>query len=144
MYRTFRSPSIWREMARFQRDMNRLFSDFSGSRVRTASSYPAINIWVNQDGQVIRAEMPGVRAEDIDISVDGDSLSINGVRRIEELPEGARHLRQERGFGKFSRSIQLPFAVDTGKVKAIFKDGILDISLPRAEVDKPQKITIKS
>lgn len=144
MYRSFRTPSIFREMDRLQRDMNRLFNQYSPSRPRTAPSYPAINIWANEDGQLVSTEMPGIRVEDIDISVDGYTLTIAGERSLDEVPEDAVFHRRERGFGKFSRTIQLPFAVDANKVEAIFKDGVLKISLPKVEVEKPKQITIKS
>jgi HSP20 family protein len=144
MYRSFRTPSIWREMDRLQRDMNRLFNSYSPYRLRTAPSYPAINIWDKEDGQVVSAEMPGVRIEDIDISVEGDTLTISGVREVNTLPEGARYHRRERGSGDFRRTIQLPNAVDSERVKASFNNGILTVNLPRAEADKPKKITIKS
>lgn len=144
MYRTIRTPSILREMDRLQRDMNRLFSQYSPSRIRTAPSYPAINIWANEDGQILSAEMPGVRPEDIDISVDGYTLTLAGERSSDVAPENAVYLRKERGFGKFSRAIQLPFAVDADKVEANFKDGVLTITLPKVEAEKPKQISIKS
>lgn len=144
MYRTFRTPSIWREIDRLQRDMNRLFNQSSASRLRTAPSYPAINIWANEDGQFVSAEMPGVRVEEIDINVNGDTLTISGKRGSDEVPENAHFHRKERVHGVFSRTIQLPFAVDADKVEASFKHGVLNIELPRIEVEKPKKISIKS
>lgn len=144
MFRTFRTPSIWREMERLQRDMNRIFSQYDPQHVRTAPSYPAINIWTNEDGQFISAEMPGIQVEDIDISVNGDMLTISGERGVGEIPENAVFHRRERGYGKFSRTIQLPAAVDAGRVEASFKNGVLNITLPRVEAEKPKKITIKA
>lgn len=144
MYRTFRTPSIWREMDRLQREMNRLFNLYSPNRLRTASGYPAINIWTNEEGQFVSAEMPGVRVEDIDIRVEGDTLTISGERGADEIPEGAQFHRKERGFGKFLRAIQLPFAVDVDKVEADFKNGFLNIRLPKTEAEKPKLISIKN
>lgn len=144
MYRTFRTPSIWREMDRLQRDMNRIFTQHSPSRLRTAPSYPAINIWANEDSQFVSAEMPGVHVEDIDISVNGDTLTISGERSSGDIPENAHFLRKERGFGEFSRTIQLPFVVDAEKVEASFKNGVLIITLPQIEAEKPKKISIKN
>jgi HSP20 family protein len=88
--------------------------------------------------------MPGVHTEDIEVSVESGTLTISGRRGGDELPENARPHRRERNFGEFSRSIQLPFAVDTEQIEASFKDGILNIALPRVEADKPKKIAIKS
>ena len=145
MIRRFRRPSsIWQEMDQLQREMNRLFDVTSRGRVFTAPSYPAMNIWTNEDGQLISAEMPGVHPDDIEIDVTGDALSISGERKQDEVAEEALYHRRERSYGTFSRTIQLPFMVDTNKVEANFKNGILMISLPRAEADKPKKITIKS
>jgi HSP20 family protein len=144
MYRTFRTPSIWREMDRLQRDMNHLFNHYSPNRLRTSPSYPAINIWAHEDGQYVSAEMPGVRVEDIDLNVSGDALTISGRRDSVEVPEGAHFHRKERDVGEFSRTIQLPYAVDAEKVEASFKDGVLNITLPKVEAKKPKQISIKS
>jgi len=131
-------------MDQLQREMNRLFDTTSKGRLFNSPSYPAINIWTNEDGQVISAEMPGVHPDDIDIDVTGDALSISGERKPDELIKDAHYHRRERSYGSFSRTIQLPFMVDTNKVEANFKNGVLMISLPRAEADRPKKITIKS
>ena len=144
MYRRFRKPSIWQEMDQLQREMNRLFDATSKERVFSSPTYPAVNIWTNNDGQLISAEMPGVNPDDIDIDVTGDALSISGTRQPDEMVKEARYHRRERNYGSFSRTIQLPFMVDTNKVEANFKNGILLITLPRAEADKPKKISIKS
>ena len=144
MYRRFQRPSIWQEMDQLQREMNRLFDSTSKGRVFNSPTYPAINIWMNEDGQVISAEMPGVHPDDIDIDVTGDALSISGDRKPDEVVKEAHYHRRERSYGSFSRTIQLPFMVDTNKVEASFKNGILLINLPRAEADKPKKIAIKS
>lgn len=144
MYRTFRTPPIWREMDRLQRDMNRLFNQYTSPRRRITPSYPAVNVWFNDESLVVSAEMPGVIAENLDINVQRDNLTISGTLGAEELPEGARYHRKERSSGQFSRTIQMPFAVDPDAVDASFKDGVLNITLPRAEADKPKKITIKS
>jgi len=144
MYRRFRKPSLWQEMDQLQREMNRLFDASGSGRVFTAPSYPAINIWTNDDGQLISAEMPGVHPDDINIDITADGLSISGERKPDKTEEGARYHRRERGYGSFNRTIQLPFLVDSNKAEANFKNGVLMISLPRAEVDKPKKVMIKS
>ena len=144
MYRSFRTPSIWREMDRFQRDMNRLFNQYAPPTRRVASSYPAVNVWFNDEGLVVSAEMPGVKTDDLDINVQRDSLTISGIIGSEELPEDARYHRKERGSGQFSRTIQMPFSVDPDEVEASFKQGVLTIRLPRVEAEKPKKIAIKS
>lgn len=144
MYRIVRKPSIWQEMDQLQREMNRLFDSNNRGRVFSAPSYPAINIWMNDDRQFITAEMPGVHPDDINVDVNADALSISGERKPDDVAKDANYHRRERGYGAFSRAIQLPFMVDTNKVEANFKNGVLMISLPRAEADKPKKIIIKS
>ncbi len=143
MYRRYRIPSNWREVDRLQKEMNRLFETYTPGRPRQAPGYPALNLWANEEGLKVTAEMPGVNSDNLDVSVVGETLTLTGLRNSEELPEDARYHRQERGYGKFSRSIQLPFSVDTKKVEATFKEGVLQINLPRAEEDKPRKISVK-
>jgi HSP20 family protein len=144
MYRYFRTSSFWREMDRLQRDMNRLFNQYAVPGRQIAPSYPAVNVWSNEEGLVVSAEMPGVKADNLDINVQRDTLTISGVLGADELPEGALYHRKERGSGNFSRTIQMPFTVEPDAVEASFKDGVLTIKLPRAEADKPKKIAIKS
>ncbi len=143
MYRTIYTPSVLSEMERLQREMNRLFEGVVPRRLRSAPSYPAMNVWSNQDGALITAEVPGVQPEHIDISVVGETLTLTGERLAPEVGEDARYHRQERGYGKFSRSIELPFRVDADQVQATFDQGVLQIRLPRAEEDKPRKISVQ-
>lgn len=139
----YRSP--WREMEQLQREMNRIFSDtFSRAGGRTAPSYPAINVWANNEGAVVTAELPGINPDDIDISVVGDTLTLSGHREPDKLQEGEKYHRRERTFGKFTRTFQLPFKVEVDKIDAMFEKGILHISLPRAEEEMPKKIAVKA
>ena len=142
MYRRIRTPSLWREMDRLQKEMNNLFSDFSPTRTRTAPSFPSLNVWADEESVMITAEIPGVKADDLEISVDGGNLTISGSRTADEIPEGGIQHRRERGYGKFTRSINLPFEVETDEVEASLKNGVLHLMLPRAEEDKPKKISI--
>ena len=142
-YRTNFAP--WQEMEHLHREMNRLFSDtFAQAGGRTAPGYPAMNVWTSEDSAVVTAELPGVSSEDIDISVVNDTLTITGNRATDDLPEGTKYHRRERTFGQFTRSFQLPFNVEIDKVEAVFKNGVLHLSLPRAEVEKPKKIAVKA
>jgi HSP20 family protein len=144
MYRRYRIPTVWRDMDRLQREMNRLFEDYTPARQRTAPSYPALNVWSNEESLLVTAEVPGVSPQDIEVNLIGETLTLSGVRRPDELKEGARYHRQERGYGDFTRSLQLPFAVDINKVEATFRNGVLMVAMPRAEEDMPRKITVKS
>jgi len=144
MYRRYRIPTVWRDVDRLQREMNRLFEDYTPSRLRPAPSYPALNVWSNEEGLLVTAEVPGVSPQDIEVNVIGETLTLSGARKPDELKEGARYHRQERGYGNFSRTLQLPFPVSVEKIEANFKSGVLSIRLPRAEEDKPRKIAVKS
>lgn len=137
--------SPWREMHRLRRDMNRLFADSAGNLGEGgARSYPAMNAWTNENGVIVTAELPGVSPEDIDISVTGDTLTLTGNRELDELQDGKTYHRRERRYGRFARSFRLPFDIEGGKVEAALENGVLQISLPRAEADKPKKITVKA
>ncbi|NTW08198.1 MAG: Hsp20/alpha crystallin family protein [Anaerolineaceae bacterium] len=142
MFPQYSVPSIWDEMERIQREMNRLFDGAHPSRL--SPEYPALNVWIGEDSQVISAELPGIQIDDLDINVLGRTLTISGERKPESALEGAEMHRQERPFGKFSRSIELPYPVEAGKVRARLEKGVLTITLPRAEADKPRKIAVKS
>ncbi|MBN1664612.1 MAG: Hsp20/alpha crystallin family protein [Deltaproteobacteria bacterium] len=141
IWRFGRTAQPWREMQRLQNEVNRLFS---GASQAVGQDYPPINIWMGQDDLIVTAEIPGVKVENIDISVIGDRLTLNGYREIISLKEGESYHRQERNYGPFSRTLQLPFNVNATKVDAKYDKGILTITLPRAEEDKPKKIAIKS
>ena len=88
--------------------------------------------------------MPGYDPGDVDISIVGEMLTIKGRRQQPELNNGDHYHRRERAYGDFERSLRLPFAIDSNKVEANFKNGMLQILLPRAEEDKPKKIEIKT
>jgi HSP20 family protein len=143
MYARFPLSSNWDEMDRLKREMNRLFDGLDPTR-RPLGGYPALNLWVGEEDQVVTAELPGVRLDDLEIHVLGSSLSISGERSADDLPEDAETHRQERMFRRFSRSIELPYPVEAGKVEATLEKGLLTIRLPRAEADKPKKIKVKT
>lgn len=136
-------PTDWNDLDRLQREMNRLFENFDRA-FTPAANFPAVNLWMNEEGAVVTAELPGVDVKALDISVVGDTLTLSGERKPVEFSGEAVYHRQERGMGKFSRVIDLPFVVDSGKVQATLEKGILRILLPRAEQDKPRKISVKT
>lgn len=106
--------------------------------------FPAINVWVSEEHAVITTEVPGIDPNDLDISVIDDSLTLRGSRQTEELKEGESYHRRERWRGQFTKTIELPFPVESGKVEARFSRGVLSISLPRAEAEKPRRISVRS
>jgi HSP20 family protein len=144
MYPRFQQTNIWEEMDKLQRRMNRLLEAGGAGPRFSAPTYPAVNVWVNEEGQLITAEMPGLKPEDISIDVTADALSISGEREPAEAGKDANYHRQERNYGSFSRTIQLPFMVDPDGVQASFHNGVLRINLPRAEADKPKRISVEA
>ena len=144
LYRRFPKYNVWEDMERLQREMNRLFETAQPSRHQVSPGFPAMNIWSNEESLIVTAELPGVEIGEIDVNVIGDTLTLSGSRTPEKLDEGSRYHRQERGYGKFTRSLQLPFVVDAEKVEATLENGVLRILLPRAEADKPRKISVKT
>lgn len=145
MFKRFGGPFYpWREVERLRREMNRLVADLpSRYRVNMAAGYPAVNVWSSENGAIVTAELPGLDPQDIDISVVSDTLTLSGKRERDECGEDVRFHRRERSCGSFTRSFQLPFQVEPGKVDATFEKGVLQVVLPRAEADKPKKITVK-
>ena len=132
----------WTELRRLHREVNDLFD---GSQRHTRiREFPPINLWSRQEDVVVTAELPGVDPEDLDVSVQGDTLTIRGARKPDGLKEGDAYHRRERGHGDFVRSIQLPHEADSDKVEGSYKKGVLTLRLPRAEADKPRQIKVKS
>ena len=112
---------------------------------RSAQSvFPAVNVWQGEEAVAVTAEVPGVDPADIDISVKDSVLTISGERRAPQVPEGARWHRNERSFGRFSRTVRLPFAASEDKIEARMANGVLRIVVGRPEEDKPWKIEIKA
>jgi HSP20 family protein len=131
------------EMRRLQEEMNRLFSSaFGGSRLATPGGFPAVNAYANEDGVAITAELPGVKGEDLDVSVFRDTLTLR-ARRPQPADAKAYH-RQERRYGEFVRTVNLPFQVDPDRVEASLQEGVLRLSLHRPEEDKPRRIKVNA
>jgi HSP20 family protein len=140
---------LWSEMERLGRvfdpwnefeRMNRTLRRFDSS---SAMEFPATNLWVSENSAVVTTEVPGIDPNALEITVVKDSLTLRGFRKAEELKDGEAYHRKERWNGQFTRTLELPFPVDADKVKARFAKGVLYISLPRAEADKPRKISVK-
>lgn len=127
----------WNEFDRMQRAVSRWASPPS-------VDFPAVNVWVSGDEAVVTTEIPGVDPQSIDISVVGKTLTIRGSRDPEELKEGESYHRRERWLGRFTKTVEMPFLIEASKVEAKFSKGILHIKTPRAEAEKPRKITVKS
>jgi HSP20 family protein len=125
--------------------MDRLFGDFFGPRVvawEPAELGFALDVYETDDAVVVKGALPGVRPEEVDISVTGDVLTIKGETKSEEETKDGNYHRRELRYGAFARSVALPTLVDHDKAEATFENGILTISLPKAEEVKPKSIKI--
>jgi HSP20 family protein len=144
IYRRRSAPSLWEELEKMQYELNRLFDSATIKPSGSIVDFPAINVWTKSNsGQVVVAEIPGINIEDLDINVVGETLTISGTRPAPEENEEVRYHRQERGYGNFTRSIQLSYAIEVDRVEATYENGILKVWLPRSDADKPRKIMIK-
>ncbi len=139
-----RSP--FNELELMRRQMDKLFEGFMGSSLGRpiAGVFPLMNLTEDNDNYYVRAELPGIKTDDLDISVTGDSLTISGERKILNEDESAKYHRREREGGKFSRVLSLPGQIDTEKVEAHSADGVLTIVLPKSKAAKPKQITVKA
>ncbi len=133
------------EMERLQREMNQLYSSFFGRRSMQprAAVFPALNVTENENNLYLRAELPGLKAEDIEISVEGDTLTLRGERKPEEPSEKISYHRREREMGRFRRVISFPTRINPEGVEAVFRNGVLKLILPKAEEAKPKQIQVK-
>jgi len=128
----------WQEFERMRRSL------FGNGRTSAIVEFPAVNVWVKDDSAVVTTEIPGVDPKAVDISITGKSLTLRGSREPEKEQEEDTYHRRERWYGQFSKIIDLPFSVEADKVEARFKNGVLYLELPRAEAEKPRKITVKT
>lgn len=139
----------FRDVMTLQERMNRLF-DQTLSRTRTdddegltASMWsPAVDIFETSDSIVMKAELPGVSRDNIDIQVQDNTLMLKGERKFEREVKEENYLRIERSYGAFQRAFNLPTVVRQDKIKAVFKDGVLEVTMPKADEAKPTQVKI--
>ncbi len=143
LYNNLPKRSIWNEFDRLEREVGRLFDAYTGM-MTPAPDFPAMNIWINDQGAVVTAELPGIEPRDLDIKAVGGTLTISGERTPEKTREDTRIHRQERDFGKFVRSVEMPFTIQADKVDAKLEKGILNIYAPRLEAEIPRKIAVRT
>jgi HSP20 family protein len=139
-------PDPFGELNRLRREVDRLFNDFGTTTTEPffSRAYPAVNVSEDGDKFYVRAELPGINPEDLDVSVVEGSLVIRGERKIAPAEEGVNYHRREREGGVFRRILNLPERVDPAKVSAGLKDGLLTVTLAKAEETKPRKIGVKA
>jgi HSP20 family protein len=136
----------FRELRRLQGEMDRLAGALGpaagrGGLAAAPGGFPAVNVHAGPDGIALVAELPGVGKDDLEVQAHQDTLTLRGTRRpAAERPE-AYH-RRERGGGPFTRSLQLPYRIDPDRIAARLENGVLRLSLPRPEEDKPRRIAV--
>jgi HSP20 family protein len=127
-------------------EIDRLFESPLTELARTSNLLsgwnPALDLYEDKDNLYVKVELPGMKREDIDLSLHEGSLSVSGERKSEQKHEDAEVYRAERFFGRFQRTVTLPTPVAADKVKAQYKDGILNITLPKTEEAKPKHIDV--
>ncbi len=127
-------------------EIDRLFESPLAELARTSQLFsgwtPPIDVYEDKDNLYVKLELPGMKKEDIELSLHDGSLSISGERKSENKYEGADMHRSERFFGRFQRTVSLPTPVATDKVKAQYKEGILSVTLPKTEEAKPKQIEV--
>ncbi len=142
---------LWTELGRFGRGFDPWF-DFdrvAGPPGRLtafdtrANEFPPVNVWVSTDEAVLTTEIPGIDPKSVEISVAGGTVSLKGARK-EEAADGTTCHRRERWYGQFSKTIELPFNVEAEAVEARFRKGVLQVTLPKAQADRPRTIKVKS
>lgn len=143
--------SVFDELESLQEDMNRMLSGQPAERQgrhgrpwRRSPTYPLMNVWSSTDGLIIDAELPGVDPKEVDISVIGDELTLTGKVNAGDVAEGEKYHRRERPAGEFTRTLQLPFKAKADAVKADYTNGMLRLSVPRSEDEKPRRIAIEA
>jgi HSP20 family protein len=132
------------QLTNMRDELDRVFESSFGSIFRPLGSLnrwnPAVDVYQDNEQFTVYAELPGLKKEEIEISLNGDTLTIGGERKHEAKAD--QGFRSERYFGKFQRSLTLPVAVNSEKVNATYKDGILKVVLPKAEAAKPKQIPV--
>ncbi len=137
-----------RDMFEMQRDLNRAFSEFFGQPGTAVDTWerdwvPAVDVFEKDNEINLKAELPGLTKDDVDISIENNTLTISGEKKRESEVKDDNYHRVERSYGRFQRSFTLPQTIDAKNVKASFKDGILSVKLGKKEEAKPKKIDIQ-
>ncbi len=135
-------------LASLQTSMNRLLDDFTGGFGNVApwggaEFAPALDVAETPDSVRVRCEIPGIDPGEVDVSVTGNTLTIRGEKKTEDEQKGENYHRIERRYGQFVRTVELPSAIDAGKVEATCRNGVLTITLPKHEAARPRSIDVK-
>jgi HSP20 family protein len=141
-----RKPRLEMPLSRLGNQLGQMFEqpDFAISDLFSGGWIPAVDVLQSPDKLTVKAELPGFRREDLDLSVHENNLIISGERKADEEQNEGEFYRSERFYGKFRRSIPLPFAVNTERIEAHYRDGVLTVMLPKSEHAKAKQIQVTS
>jgi HSP20 family protein len=140
----------FRDLQAVQDRLNRVFDEAFRGAARGGDDEwalggqwaPSVDIYENEGNLVLKAELPGIDPKDVDVRVENNVLTLRGERKFESEVKRDKYHRVERAYGTFSRSFTLPNVVDTDKIKAEYKDGVLQVTLPQREEAKPKQIQV--
>jgi HSP20 family protein len=133
----------FRELASLQSEMGRLFGGLAEGPMRTPQAWvPALDVWETEDALVYAFDLPGIQEEKISIEVSDDTLTVSAEREKQSEESGEGFYRFERRYGTFSRAVGLPQGADEAKIAAAYKDGVLEVRVPKPEQQKPRKIEL--
>ncbi|WP_319407868.1 Hsp20/alpha crystallin family protein [uncultured Desulfosarcina sp.] len=140
-----RFSSSFSDLEGMRRQMERLFETYGDQPLSRAGAgvFPAVNITEDADAYYVSAELPGVNSGDLDLSVTANQVTLAGERKISEEAADARYHRREREAGRFSRAVALPGDIDPDDVKARLVDGVLTVTIAKAEKAKPRQIAVQ-
>ena len=153
-----KSLAPWRpitELSRWERDTDRMMDEFFDRRVRPwwperwfggerlRVDVPAVDMYEDKDDVVVKAELPGIEKDNIEVNLADNTLTIKGVKKKQEETKNENYYRSERYYGSVMRSVELPRDVQADKVKASFKNGVLEIRMPKTEEAKTREIKVK-
>jgi HSP20 family protein len=141
---TFGRRGVFQELDSMRRQFDRLMNLYSDTPRRSAGAgvFPQLNVTEDADKFYLRAELPGVKSNELDIQTTGKNISISGERMIQPENESARYHRREREAGKFSRVLAMPSDIDGDRIEAKLENGILTVMAPKAEAAKPRQIKV--
>lgn len=136
-------PRIWDIQNEINKIFNSVMAPFSSEESELRGTWtPSVDISETEDELIVSADLPGLNKEDIKVNVQNNVLTFSGERKQETKSEGSNYHRLERSYGFFSRSFTLPATVKTDEIKAAYKDGVLRLTLPKAEEAKPRQIAV--
>jgi HSP20 family protein len=137
------------DLTRLQREVNRLFDDSArptgradGELTSSRAWQPRVDIYEDRNEIVVKADLPGVKQDDIDIELTGETLTIRGERKFEDVERKDNYVRVERAYGHFQRSFTIGVPIQHDAVAASYRDGILEVHLPKSEETKPKKVKV--